>query len=399
MGLLSSIFSNENRTRKDMENSLFVLEGGSKQGEGQGRGAVSSEKKILKDVFDIIEEVPEGKKLLNDVAKMGYKFHFQTNIGKVGGACYNLEKAIMLNPTVFNSAAEIATACYHEMVHAMQDKQLGENGKNASGLNMADQIRLDRAKEAAAYTEQAAFAYKIKDKHPEVGDWLDRKLIYSEYKKEMDKSGDMAKAAEKTFKAWYNCEDILPHYEKAAVETICTDINNACKGIFTKKPDRALFQGSLSAEEMVQAAFITKDARNGISPDYLKSKEANRLSEDRANDLRSLSKQCEQKFGYKDESLSTMNIVAKPKEEEKSKQSMMAALKQTEKETKETAKAEKPKESMMSTLMKTEQAQEKPSLMGFLAGIAADMAVGAAKHQAANAVKQEVMKAVKGNDR
>ena len=80
MGLLSSIFSNENRTRKDMENSLFVLEGGSKQGEGQGRGAVSSEKKILKDVFDIIEEVPEGKKLLNDVAKMGYKFHFQTNI-------------------------------------------------------------------------------------------------------------------------------------------------------------------------------------------------------------------------------------------------------------------------------------------------------------------------------
>ena len=79
MGFLSSLFSNENRTRADMEKKLFILED---EKRGWTRGAKSSEKQILKDVFDIIEEVPETKKLLDDVAKQGYKFFFQRDTGK-----------------------------------------------------------------------------------------------------------------------------------------------------------------------------------------------------------------------------------------------------------------------------------------------------------------------------
>ena len=172
MGFLSGIFSNENRTRTDMEKKLFVLWN---EKRGWTRGADKAEKQILKEVFDIIEEVPETKKLLDDVAKEGYKFFFQQNTGKAEGACDAEHKYIMLNPTLVKNPAELAIATVHEMTHAMQHKNLGDDlDNNASGLTLADQIRLGRAKEAGANVQEASFACQILDRHPEAKDYVER---------------------------------------------------------------------------------------------------------------------------------------------------------------------------------------------------------------------------------
>ncbi|MBR4126783.1 MAG: hypothetical protein IKR09_04315 [Alphaproteobacteria bacterium] len=384
MGFLSDLFStsNENRTRTDMEKKLFVL---TDEKTGSTRGAKDSEKAILKEVFDIIEEVPETKKLLDEVAKQGYKFFFQKDTGNVEGCCYADDKVIMLNPTICKNTAEIAINCVHEMTHAMQDKNLGTINKNKSSLNMADQLRLDRAKEAGAYVQESAFANEILKTHPEVQKFVEKNPILMAYKNEMEKSGDKSKAAEKTFKQWYNLEEYRQPYDDLHVKHIIFDLDHTSK----KKP---VLTESMSPEEMIQKCIYSEDHKKAISPEIIKSKEANGLTDKAADKLRIVQENVDKIWGVKDTSFEKMFT-----------HDTGITHEEAAKQPKPKQAEEKPKESMMATLKKTEQTQSKSSggasLMGMLAGIAMDLAVDAAKAKVANTVKTEVLKAVKGNDR
>lgn len=44
------------------------------------------EKKLLKEVFDIMASVPAGKKLLDDVADMGFEVYFEAAAGQLLGS-------------------------------------------------------------------------------------------------------------------------------------------------------------------------------------------------------------------------------------------------------------------------------------------------------------------------
>ena len=352
MGFLSSLFSNENRTRADMEKKLFILED---EKRGWTRGAKSSEKQILKDVFDIIEEVPETKKLLDDVAKQGYKFFFQRDTGKAEGCCYANEKVIMINPTIMDNTAEIAIATVHEMTHAMQCKNLGDLTKNASALSMADQLRLARAKEAGAVLQESSFAHQILGKHPEAKDYVESNPMVMAYIDEMNKSGDKGKAAEKCFKEWYEYEPYQRPYENQHIDHLIFDLDHSSK----KDPH---LQASITPEEIIDKCVYSEDHKKAVPPEFLTSPEANRLSEKGKERLDTVSENCEKYFGVKDTSYKQMYSydTGKTHAEQEKNPSLMTALKQKE--------TEKPKASMMETLKKTEQAKpsEKPSLMATL---------------------------------
>ena len=296
MGFLSSIFSNENRTRTDMEKKLFVL---ADEKRGWTRGAAKSEKQILKDVFDIIEEVPETKKLLDDVAKQGYKFFFQRDTGKAEGACDGTHKYIMLNPTIMNNTAEIAIAAVHEMTHAMQCKNLGDLTKNASSLNMADQIKVARAKEAGAVLQESFFAHRILDKHPEAKAYVESSPMAMAYINEMNKSGDKGKAAEKCFKEWYDYEKYQRPYEDQHIDYMVFDLEHSSK--------KALhLQDSISSEEIIDKCIYSEDHKKAVSPEFLNSPEANRLTAAGRRRLDIISENCEKYFGVKDTSYMQM---------------------------------------------------------------------------------------------
>ena len=334
MGFLSSIFSNENRTRTDMEKKLFILED---EKRGWTRGAAKSEKQILKDVFDIIEEVPETKKLLDDVAKQGYKFFFQRDTGKAEGCCYANEKVIMLNPTIMDNTAEIAIATVHEMTHAMQCKNLGDITKNASALNMADQIKLARAKEAGAVLQESAFASQILEKHPEAKDYVESNPMVMAYIDEMNKSGDKGKAAEKCFKEWYEFEPYQRAYEDQHIDHIIFDLDHSSK-------KNLHLQASMTAEEIIGKCIYSEDHKKAVPPEFLNSPEANRLSEKGKKRLDIVSKNCEKYFGIKETSYTQMV-------------SYKTGKTYAEMENPQSAATEKPKESMMLLLKKVEFAK------------------------------------------
>ncbi len=194
MGFFSDLLGIEKpkgqRTRADMEDKLFVL---TDERRGSTRKASESEKQILRDVFNIIEEVPESKKMLDDLAKMGYKFYFQKETGIVDAECHPKEKFIMINPTKYKNVSNIAIDVVHEMTHAMQAKEYADMGNEFSSLNLADQMKVHRAKEAGACLEQSKFAVQILDKHPESAKYVQNDLTMSTYKSELEKSGDKTK--------------------------------------------------------------------------------------------------------------------------------------------------------------------------------------------------------------
>ena len=386
MGFFSDLLGiekpKEQRTRADMEDKLFVL---TDERSGSTRKAQESEKQILKDVFDIIEEVPETKKMLDDLAKMGYKFYFQKDTGIVDAENHSKEKLIMVNPTKYKNVANIAIDVVHEMTHAMQGKEYADMGNEFSGLNLADQMKVHRAKEAGACLEQSKFAMQILDKHPECSKYVQNDLMMSTYKSEMEKSGDKTKAAAECFKSWYAQKDGTNEaYDDLQVELCIQDIDG------TRNKNKIL-QQSISAERIIQSSVYSPELKNAVPPEFIDSPEANKLTLKAKERLDTVSKNCDKYYGAKDASYKEMysyDSGMKHKDQEKDT-SLMSQLKAKQAEQDAQKKAAEPAKT------ETKQASAGATLMGMLAGIAVDMAVGAAKKKVTETAKAEVLKAKK----
>lgn len=190
------------KTRADFESTFSVRDEsqGGRLSAAFSRPPRAEETKMLKDVLDIVESVPDGKKLLADVATAGYKINFDTFRGASAGACNPVEKQIMLCPANHSSEAAVAASLYHEMTHAMQNERSGGMLADCSKYNIADQVKFLRAAEASAWMEEAKFAHQIKDEHPEVLKFVGEIPMYKAFAAEMEKSGDAAKAGEAAFK-------------------------------------------------------------------------------------------------------------------------------------------------------------------------------------------------------
>ena len=389
MGFFSDLLGiekpKEQRTRADMEDKLFVL---NKRTNGQKRGAQDSEKQILKDVFDIIEEVPETKKLLDDVAKMGYKFFFMKETGDIDAECVTRDKLIMLNPTKYKHVSNMAIDIVHEMTHAMQAKEYADMGNEFSGLNLADQMKVHRAKEAGACLEQSKFAVQILDKHPESAKYVQNDTVMSAYKNELEKTGDKSKAAAECFKSWYSQKDgTNEFYDDLQVELCIQDIDKT-------RNKKQILQQSISPERIIQSSVYSPELKSAVPPEFIDSPEANKLTLKAKERLDTVSHNCEKYYGAKDSSYKQMysyDSGMKHADQEKDT-SLMAQLKQKQAEADAQKKAAEPAKT------ETKQASAGSTLMGMLAGIAVDMAVGAAKKKVTDTVKSEILKA-KANGR
>lgn len=271
------------KTRKDLEDSLSVRylnyiqvntgQGVLQQTFQQKRSPQEEEKKLLSDVFDLISSVPEGKKLVDDVSAMGFTVHFDAFRGNMDGCMYGKQKHIMLCPCSHSSVAALAATAFHEMTHAVQNERSGQLLADSSRLVIADQFKFQRAAEAAAWTEEAKFAYQIKDKYPEVLKHVEQFPMYQAFAGEMEKSGDMAKAGEAAFKTWYGFKHYQNAYEKDHVSNICYNLLH-----HRLAQDKNAMRETISSQETLDLVFISEDVKKSINPEFLTSKEAFSLS-------------------------------------------------------------------------------------------------------------------------
>lgn len=278
------------KTRKDLENTLSINElnyvqvnignGTLQQAFQQKRSPQEEEKKLLSDVFDLISSVPEGKKLVDDVSAMGFTVHFDAFRGNMDGCMYGKQKHIMLCPCSHSSVAALAATAFHEMTHAVQNEKSGQLLADGASLNIADQFKFQRAAEAAAWTEEAKFAYQIKDKYPEVLKHVEQFPMYQAFAGEMEKSGDMTKAGATAFKTWYGYKHYQNFYENQHVSNIS---NSLITHRF--KEDKKAMQGTISSEDVLDYVFISEDVKKKIDPEFLTSKEAFSISQSAVQNL------------------------------------------------------------------------------------------------------------------
>lgn len=289
MGFFSNLFKKTPeepeppKTRKDLENTLSINElnyvqintsnGVLQRAFQQKRMPQEEEKKLLSDVFDLISSVPEGKKLVDDVSAMGFTMHFDAFRGNLDGAMYGQQKHIMLCPCQHSSVAALAATAFHEMTHAVQNERSGNLLGDSSRLIIADQFKFQRAAEAAAWTEEAKFAYQIKDKYPEVLKYVEQFPMYQTFAAEMEKSGDMTKAGEAAFKNWYGYKHYQNSYENQHVSNISYNLTT-----HRIKEDKKAMRETISSQETLDLVFLSEDVKKNISPEFLTSKEAFSLS-------------------------------------------------------------------------------------------------------------------------
>ena len=290
MSFLSDLFKRKPkepeppRTRQDMESSLTVqyesyfqvqtANGVLNRAFQQQRPPQESEKQLLTEMFDIIASVPQGQKLLDEVAKGGYEFFFETGRGQNDGCMYANAKKIMLCPCAHSSVAGLAATAFHEMIHAFQNEQSdGKLGIACAQMNVADQFKFQRATEAAAWTEEAKFAYQIRDRYPEVEEHVSVFPMYNAFVNEMNDSGDMAKAGEAAFKTWYGYKHYQSIYENNHVANITYFLDQRYAS------RKEMLSGEMSSEQVLDTVFISDDVRKNIAPEFLTSKEAFSISE------------------------------------------------------------------------------------------------------------------------
>lgn len=291
------------KTRADFESTFSVRDEsqGGRLNAAFSRPPRAEETKMLKDVLDIVESVPDGKKLLADVATAGYKINFDTFRGASAGACNPVEKQIMLCPANHSSEAAVAASLYHEMTHAMQNERSGGMLADCSKYNIADQVKFLRAAEASAWMEEAKFAHQIKDEHPEVLKFVGEIPMYKAFAAEMEKSGDAAKAGEAAFKDWYGFKIYQAGYENQHIAIVKNKTLNRLK-----KQDAKAFRQSLSSEDALKFTVISDSVK--IAPEFLTSPAAFSVSDDGAKAFAAISKGYSAKFlsAVKDDSVQSM---------------------------------------------------------------------------------------------
>lgn len=245
----------------------------------------AQEQKTLKDVLDVVCEVPEGKKLLDRVAGLGYSFCFENSASNTAGCMYPDDKTIVLNPSGFANGGEnpqsefntaaMAVTLYHEMVHAVQNRQSRDmmTARQQHNFNTTDRIMFNRVCEAAAYTEESRFIHQIIEHHPEIREKSAKTPTYQAFCKEMAVSGDMDKAGEKAFKAWYADPFYQNAYEHIHVENIAAEIK-----IMAKRKIRSSPMCRIPPERALDHAFVSNGIRDCIPSDFPTSPQAFALS-------------------------------------------------------------------------------------------------------------------------
>ena len=315
------------KTRADLEKTFFVK---SSLNNAFAKNSTPSadEQKQLKDVFDILESVPEGKKLIADVATAGYKISFDTFRGNSAATCNPVDKQIMLCPANHPNNAAIAASLYHEMTHAMQNERSGGMLADSSKYNIADQVKFLRAAEASAWMEEAKFAYQIKDAHPEVLSHVGNVPMYKAFSAEMEQSKDMNKASQAAFKDWYGYKFYQQGYEDQHIGIVKNKTLNRLK-----KQDSKAFRESLSSEDALKFTVISDNVK--INPEFLTSPEAFSISEDGMKAFAAISKGYASKFmtAKKDDSVLSMysydtgkRFSGKEDEKAPAKQPLMSSL-------------------------------------------------------------------------
>lgn len=339
------------RTREDMESSLEIREkvnhpiktssGILQHSYQRKRLPEEEEQKLLKETFDLIASVPAGKKLLDEVAQGGYNVYFEAFCSSNLGCMYGNSKKIMLSPPSHGSVAELATTAFHEMTHALQQERTGYLGNKSSDLTLADQFKFHRAAEAAACTEEANFAYQIKEQHPEVERKLNDFPMYRAFAAEMEKSGDKGKAGEAAFKAWYGYK----HYQDSYESNHVNNFSYFMKQCYASRKKEYLVD-TISSEEVLSKVFISEDLRSNISPDFLTSKEAFSVSDYAINKLNE--KSAMYFNGLKDASLGNMYSYEtgeqRAPQQQPSKEPMAASL--------------RPQKSMMASLKQIDKTEK-----------------------------------------
>ena len=266
------------------------------------RAPNSEEKKQLQDVLNIIESVPDGKKLIADIAAAGYKINFDTFCNGAYGACNPIQKTIILSlGHLPDNNAALAAFLYHEMTHAMQDERSGGLMADASAYKMSDQIKFLRAAEASAWMEEAKFTYQIKDAHPEVLKVIGAYPMYQKFASEMEKTGDLTKASEATFKSWYGFKEYQGLYEEEHINII----KHKALGRL-KKQDAKAFRQTMSSEDVLKYTLISENV--SINPEFLTTPEAFSVSDNAIRSFKAISKGYASKFltAAKDTSLDNM---------------------------------------------------------------------------------------------
>ena len=205
----------------------------------------------------------------------------------------------MLSTTAHNSVAEMATTAFHEMTHAVQHERTGYLGVKSAELTLADQFKFHRAAEAAAWAEEANFAYQIKEQHPEVERMVNGFPMYKAFAAEMEKSGDKGKAGEAAFKAWYGYK----HYQDAYEVNHVNNFSYFMDQSFASRKNDVL-SDTIPSEDVLNKVFVSEELKQNISPDFLTSKEAFSVSD---YAIRKLNEKSALYFnGLKDPSLGNM---------------------------------------------------------------------------------------------
>lgn len=299
------------KTRKDFEDTLTVSETQNRQLGGgaltmaftQKRAPQESEKALLKEVLDIVESVPLGKQLLDQVAALGYTTYFESVLGKDSGSASFQNKTIMLCPGLHTSAASVATTLVHEMVHCVQEDRSGNMFQNIAEYKTADQVKYLRAIEAGAWQTGADFAWQIKDRHPEILKDMQKFPMYSAYDAEMKASADREKANAAAFREWYTFDWYKQSYNQAHLSIITSGISQKISS-----GDSKSLQKEIPNEEILSYAVLTPEQHKNISPAFLNSTVAFSLPEEMAERITSATKKYNDTFLFKSKKLLDTSI-------------------------------------------------------------------------------------------
>jgi len=227
----------------------------------------SADHENFSSLLNTAYEFPKGREVMNDVAFKGYKFLYEAMFN-VNGACDYDHKAVRLNS--YFRQADLAPVLIHECTHVRQIDRLTKAagvekaGDFINSLNACDFIKLNRALEADACAHQAAFAYQMKDKYPQVFEKEMQTPMMKAYAAEMDKSGDETKAMQASFKAWYGFENYQDSYENQFLPQMKANAANKEKNPNAKTQ-------TISNEQIV--ALCLYNGKSYISPDFLNKAE------------------------------------------------------------------------------------------------------------------------------
>ncbi|MGD9638934.1 MAG: DUF6782 family putative metallopeptidase [Alphaproteobacteria bacterium] len=306
------------------ENSPSLKQDFAKAGDSNGeeREVIASEEfkgvsvvGSLRDVakvewlLDRLQKVPEGKHLVDNVARDGYTFNFQSSTTACG-SCEVEKKEIILNPNI--SEDRLVATLAHELRHAQQFTR-GANHK-ISEQTTKTKIMTTRAMEADANAYAALVCWNLKNSSHE-GPWEQKgdpapwqKLtetapeITTAFEKTMVSTKDTSKALAEAFKAWYH-ERIREIYDDGHIDNLKRIEDEGKAGSLS-------FAKENSPENIVNVTCF----HNGKSylpnaADVLNSPEYLSVSEKNMAEIKKFFETREQEFGVKaDKSLAQIPV-------------------------------------------------------------------------------------------